>query len=46
MPKDFKEKLLHRLNASGLSLDMQDERVLKEVSLLLRSPIFLKRSLE
>ena len=33
MPKDFKEKLLHRLNASGLSLDMQDERVLKEVSL-------------
>ena len=33
MPKEFKERLLHRLNTSGLSLDTKDERVLKEVSI-------------
>ena len=33
MPKEFKERLLKKLNSSGLSLDMEDERVLKEVSI-------------
>lgn len=31
MPKEFKERLLHRLKNSGLSLDTEDERVLKEI---------------
>ena len=33
MPKDFKERLLHKLNSSDLYIDTEDERVLKEVSL-------------
>ena len=33
MPKEFKQRLLQKLNTSGLTLDIEDERVLKEVTI-------------